>query len=720
MTDSTASPAAEGLPRLELVCFGAATARLDGHDAPPDVVWRRHLALLVYLALSPGLTRSREHLIGLFWPEIPEERARRAFNQALYRLRQSLGEARLQSRSDAVTLNEAGLEVDALKFAGLAERNPASAVALLRGDFLEGFALDEARPFEDWMAAERERHRAMAVAVLVGHGEQRLAACRFAEARDQAQRALALEPFAEPGVRLALRAAALAGDSSGAIAIYHEFTARLAADLGARPSRDLAALAERIRRQVARPLPPADAEPDPPLVGRETAYAEVFRQLSAAMAGGPRTVIVTAMLGMGRTRLVAECAGRMALEGAVVARARPLESDHDAAWSTLRALLRAGLAQASGLVAADSDALGVMAWLVPALGGRVPPSAPRDAAHLATALAAGFTAVAGEHPLLLAIDDAHLADGPTLEALSAAVAQLRAMPVVLLVTAVERTDPASREMLRLGSEIGRRLPGAAVRLDPLGEDNIRSLVGSLSSWCKDDAERDRLARRLAFDTGGNPFYAVTLLRGLQRLSTLRQDLVVWPRPQATFDTPLPFSIPDLVRTAIAARIAELAGEDRRVLSVASIGALALDLDLVATLTELPRSRVEECLAASERRDLVAFNGERYAFVAPLVAEVVRRECLTAGQRTSLRRRAVDLLASRQDIEALVLRVELMAHSDPGAAAFEEAVAVARVALAAGAARTARRALAAAERAAGREVEAHRPVLEALRAQLGVP
>lgn len=720
MTDSTAASPAEGLPRLELVCFGAATARVDGRDAPADVVWRRHLALLVYLALSPGLTRSREHLIGLFWPESPEGRARHALNEVLHRLRHSLGAARLESRADAVTLNEAGLEVDALKFAAWADRDPPRAVTLIGGDFLEGFALDEARPFEDWVAAERQRHRSRAVAVLVSYGEQRVTAGRFADARDAAQRALALEPLAEPAVRLALRAAALAGDSGRAFAIYHEFAARLAAELGEQPSRDLAALGERIRRQGVRPPPPADAEPEPPLVGREAAYGEVFRQLDAARADGPRTVVVTAAHGMGRTRLVAECASRLVLEGAILARARPLESDQDAALSTLRALFRAGLPQASGLVAADPDALGVLGWLVPELAVRVPACAPRDAAHLATAVAAGLAAVAGEHPMLLAVDDAHLADGATLEALGAAVAELRAAPVVLLVTAVERADPAPRELLRLGSEIGRRLPGATVRLDPLGEDDLRKLVGSLAPWCQDDVERDRLARRLAFDTGGNPFYAVTLLRGLQRLSTLRRDLVAWPSPHATFDTPLPFSIPTLVRTAIAVRIAELEAEGRRVLSAASIGTLALDLELVTTLTELSRARVEECLAASERRDFVAFNGERYAFVAPLVADVVRSECLTAGQRTTLRRRAIALLASRQDLEARVLRAELMAHVDPGSASFEEGVAVARAALAAGATRTARRALAAAERAAGREIEAHRSLVDALRAQLAPP
>ncbi len=60
--------------RLELQCFGAPTARLDGHPAPAQVLWNKHLALLIYLALSPNRTRTRSHLLGLLWPEKDEER----------------------------------------------------------------------------------------------------------------------------------------------------------------------------------------------------------------------------------------------------------------------------------------------------------------------------------------------------------------------------------------------------------------------------------------------------------------------------------------------------------------------------------------------------------------------------------------------------------------------------------------------------------------------
>jgi len=66
---------ARAMPSLELLCLGPPSARVDGREPPPDVLWRKHTALLSYLALSPNGTRSRSHLLGLLWAESPEDKA---------------------------------------------------------------------------------------------------------------------------------------------------------------------------------------------------------------------------------------------------------------------------------------------------------------------------------------------------------------------------------------------------------------------------------------------------------------------------------------------------------------------------------------------------------------------------------------------------------------------------------------------------------------------
>jgi DNA-binding SARP family transcriptional activator/type II secretory pathway predicted ATPase ExeA len=684
------------------VCFGPPTARLEGREPPPDVVWRKHLGLLIYLAFSPERTRARDHLLGLLWPERPEAHARHSLNEAVRRLRAGLGAERLLTRGDAITLHDGGLSVDALRFAALPSERSAEAIALLRGDFLEGFSVDDAPAFEEWVARERTRWRARGVGALVAAGEAALAAGRLADAEEVALRALALEPHGETGARLRLRTMALRGDAAGALAWFHEYAGRLETELGERPGRDLEALVERIRSRVWHRVPAPQAEAAPPLVGREVAQRTAFRVISAALAGASRTLVLIGDLGLGKTRLLGEILARAALDGAVTVVATPLASDHDAPWSTLRALGRAGLVTAPGSAATDPEALAVLAGVLPELGSRQP-RIPADQGEVASALARLLAAVVEERPLVVAVDDAHYADGATLAALGAALAEVRAGPLALVLTCLSDAERGLPALTRLRSEVGRRLSGESVRLEPLAPADVRRLVEALAPWCADEETRERLARRTMFETAGSPFLAVTLLQALARASTMRGDVLAWPRRGSTIDSPLPISVPDLVRMAVVARVSELDPEDLQLLRAASVGGLGLDLEVLGETSGLAGPALDDGLARLERTGLVTCDGRRYSFAAPLIAEVVKHDCLTPGQRRALRRRAADRLAARDDMEARVLRVELLSELEPDGNVLATALTTADDALATGALRSVRRALAAAERVVGEGV-----------------
>lgn len=687
---------ASHLAQLELVCFGPLKARLDGKDPPPDVVWRKHLGLLTYLALSPDRTRARDHLLGLLWPEKPEPQARHSLNEAVRRLRAGLGAERLLTRGDAITLNDDRLDVDVIRFGALANEKPKEAAELLRGEFLEGFALDDAPGFEDWVTRERTRWHARGVAVLVALAEAALQKGRLADAEEASLRALAIEPHAEAAVRIRLRAMTLQGDALAALDWYHQFAERLSRDLGERPSRELEALAERIRTRSWHPAGASAAteETTPPFVGHEAAKRTTFEVLAAAIAGAPRTVAIIGGLGLGKSRLLAECLARAGLEGALTVQAAPLASDYDAQWSTLRALARAGLTSLPGSAGTDPAALAVLGAVVAERADRIQGV---DHGEMASALARLLAAVAEERPLVVAIDDAHFADGATLTALGAAMAGFRSARMALLFTCVPEVEHGPPALMRLRGEVGLRLKGASVRLQPLVAADIDQLVGGLAPWCADPERRQRLSRRVMFETGGSPFFAVTLLQALSRASTMREDVLMWPRPGSTIDGPLPISMPDLVRMAVVARVSSLEPQDLQLLRAASVGGSALDHDLLRETSGLEGQALEDGLARLERAGFLRFDGDRYALAAPLMAEVVRRECLTPGQQRALRQRAARALAPRRDMEARVLRIELLAELEPGDALVDDALGAAQQALEAGATRGAHRALAAADR-----------------------
>ena len=61
----------------------------------------KRLALLAYLAMpNPGTWHRRDVLLALFWPELDATRARTALRNALYVLRQQLGDEAIRTRGD--------------------------------------------------------------------------------------------------------------------------------------------------------------------------------------------------------------------------------------------------------------------------------------------------------------------------------------------------------------------------------------------------------------------------------------------------------------------------------------------------------------------------------------------------------------------------------------------------------------------------------------------
>lgn len=708
------------LPRLALQCFGPPTALLDGHPAPPHVLWSKHLALLIYLALSPNRTRTRGHLVGLLWPETREDKAKHSLNVALNRLRLELGSGRITSGRSGLTLLDGALDVDALQFDALADHAPEQAVALARGDFLEGFDLEGAHAFEEWATERRTHYRTRVTAALLSAGERELAAAHYSDALAAGRRALARDPYAERAVTLVMQAAALSGDVADALAAFHEFTTRIAAEISERPSRNLCDLADRIRTGRWRspgPATPEEREPRPALVGRESLHRTVFDLVAAGTSHGPRTLLIVGDPGTGKTRLLRECLDRVALDGATIAVARPLETDQDAPWSMLRALLRGGLLRAPGRAAADPGSLDLLGRLVPELTERAPGPPPGDVAQVGAALASLLAALAGERAVGVGIHDAQYSDDASLDALGATVAQLPRLPLVAVLTATPMWDQAPPGLLRLRAEIGRSLSGLEARLEPLSQADTRRLVLAGSAWCRDDAERERLARRVFFETNGNPFLITSLLRALADASSLRAEALAWPAPGATDETPLPISVPQLARRAITARVARLDETTRRVLQAATIGAVAIDVELVAALTGLARPEVEDTLAVLERARLVGFEGDRYVIAAPLIAQVVLAEWLLPGKRRTLGERAIAALAARSDIESRLLCAQLATTITPGPASFDEAMAVAQTALAGGMRRSAHQGLAAAARGLPPGDETRRRTLEEFRARL---
>src|SRR6058998_2064130 len=132
--------------------LGPVRITVAGADAPAELLWRKHVALLVYLARSPRRSRTRDHLIGLLWSDRDEKQARHSLSEALRVFRRVLGDASVRADVDQVRLAADGVTLDCDRFAGLAARGEwDAAAAFVEGEFLEGLSLPGANEFESWL-----------------------------------------------------------------------------------------------------------------------------------------------------------------------------------------------------------------------------------------------------------------------------------------------------------------------------------------------------------------------------------------------------------------------------------------------------------------------------------------------------------------------------------------------------------------------------------------
>ena len=620
------------LPFVSCRLLGPARVTVGGAEAPVELLWRKHLALLVYLARSPRRSRTRDHLLGLLWSDRDEKQARHSLSEALRVLRRVLGEARVHTSVDQVGLAADAVALDCDQFAELCARGDWTAAAgLVEGEFLEGFAVPEANEFETWLAAERALWRTRALEALVQCAETELARGDVAAAGRAGLGAVRFDPTSEPAARAAMRALALAGDRTGALRLAEDLTRALRATLNAGPSAETERLVERVQEaRVGRRLLAAApaARPRPPLCAR----ADELQQLGVAWDRARRervgqVVLVVAEPGEGKSRLLEELTSRARLDGATVALARAVPADQANPWSAIAGLLVAGLSDAPGLVGAPPAALAALAPLDPALGARfrvTTPAAPAGDAFVAAAIAA-----ADERPLLLALDDAQWTDAASLAALPALARDTARRPVLLLL-GVTSGAPAAERFDELRARLGRDLEGSVVRVRRLDAAALRQLAaGAVPAY--GDAQLDRLTRRLARDTAGIPLLAVAMVEAVAGGFKLAPDAPAWPSPKRTLVDSLPGELPPAVLGTICLRFRELPDPVQHVLAAAATLGDRVHAGELARATELELGAVHQALDRLEWERWLQADARGYVFAAPIVRDILLQEMVSPGQ-----------------------------------------------------------------------------------------
>lgn len=225
---------------IEFRAFGSTSLQgEEGNELLSVLARPKLLSLLAALGLveGGGFVR-REWVVGLLWTDSDPDRARATLRQSLYRLRQALGPRCVETRGeDELRMDPSVVWCDVQAFENaLLEGRLEDALALYRGDLLEGFFPPEAPEFERWLEQRRADLRRSAAEAALAAAERAMEKGNHAAAGHWAREGAEHAGTDEPIIRRCIVLLGEVGDRGGAMELYRGLEERLAVEFGTTPS----------------------------------------------------------------------------------------------------------------------------------------------------------------------------------------------------------------------------------------------------------------------------------------------------------------------------------------------------------------------------------------------------------------------------------------------------------------------------------------------------
>jgi DNA-binding SARP family transcriptional activator/DNA-binding CsgD family transcriptional regulator len=641
------------------VC-GHLVVELEGERIEGALPGRQGRLLLAYLILHRDRPVRRDELVDALWAgEVQPGAGDALLRPPLSRLRKALGAGRIEGRGELTLVlpDDATIDWDEAH-AALTETR----TALAGGDWRRAYeraqaAVDIANRgllpgleagWIDDRRRELEDLRVEALEAIATAGVA-LGGSELAGAERAARAAIEAAPFRESARVALMEALGAAGNIAEAMRVYDELRTVLREELGTTPGPKVVQLFERLLRaeedpEAAQFGPPQAAPPKPrapmriptaarlasrnggpQIVERDDEVAQLTALLDEVAAGDGRVALIEGPGGIGKSRLLAVAHEHADTADMTTLVGRGSEIEREFPFGVVRQLFEPVIADPQRRERAFSGAAepAQAVFESAAEAGDEPGHAGFAALHGLFWLCVNLSS---EAPLLLAIDDLHWVDRPSLRFVAYLTQRLEGLPIVVATSLRTGDAPADAALL---AEIVQDPSTVPIRPRPLTEAAVAELVRERLGADADDV----FCRACHRATVGNPL----LLR--QLLTALAADGVT---PDASHCHVVREIGQGAVSRSVLLRLERLGRETTEVARAVAVLGESAELPAIAALAGLDEQRVAEASAALARAEIL--RPERPpGFVHPLVRDAVYHE-LPLAQRELRHAKAARILA----------------------------------------------------------------------------
>ena len=380
-------------------------------------------------------------------------------------------------------------------------------------------------------------------------------------------------------------------------------------------------------------------------VGRKTELARIERLLAQGAAGQGCLASIVGEAGIGKTRLLTETAVLAEARGYRVVWSQVIEDSVAPPFLPWRLALREfALNDDPAMLAADlGSGAGDVADIVPELRDRlhIPPSAQGTEAgaarfQLYDSVSRFLLACARRQPIVLLIDNAHLADRSSLQLLQYYCRQIARSPTLVLLSYRPGEVTAEHPLRESLTQCSRAARFEEIELGGLDRAETADLMRAIAGSHVPGAVVDAVCER----GDGNPLFVSQVTASLaRRLGTVSGAV-----------TDVAIEVPANLSEAINVRLSGLDTETREVLQTAAILGRDFDSGLLATLAgRRPYALLAKLGEAVNAGVLTPLGPHRFRFVHALFREVLYG-AQPLAQRVELHRAAAQRIEERHGTE----------------------------------------------------------------------